>query len=223
MAGLRARLALESARRASQNAFTSIESEGSSLRRRIEEYKGLIFAYAMFRNQNRAECWVTNSGYRRRDSSPSVSRTSAIVTAAQVTPWRRSRSRNAEWRPESLVFGNQSKGAFAAGVCECNLNMNRPLRERLLIGGQQEIRSRPFCDFWRRETLKFLNAHRRNLETSLVDPGFIARVRKKLALDQRQAAAICGADAFSRYENGTTKPPLALARLLPLLDRHATC
>ena len=52
--------------------------------------------------------------------------------------------------------------------------------------------------------------------------GFIARVRKKLALDQRQAAAIFGggANAFSRYENGKTKPPLALVKLLMVLDRH---
>ena len=57
---------------------------------------------------------------------------------------------------------------------------------------------------------------------SIVDPGFIARVRKKLALDQREAAAIFGggANAFSRYENGKTKPPLALVKLLMVLDRH---
>jgi HTH-type transcriptional regulator/antitoxin MqsA len=30
------------------------------------------------------------------------------------------------------------------------------------------------------------------VNASIVDPGFIARVRKKLALDQRQAAAIFG-------------------------------
>ena len=62
----------------------------------------------------------------------------------------------------------------------------------------------------------------RQVNASVVDPGFIARVRKKLALDQRQAAAIFGggANAFSRYENGKTKPPLALVKLLILLDRH---
>jgi HTH-type transcriptional regulator/antitoxin MqsA len=39
---------------------------------------------------------------------------------------------------------------------------------------------------------------------AIVDPGFIAGVRKKLALDQREAAAIFGGgvNAFSRYENG---------------------
>jgi len=62
----------------------------------------------------------------------------------------------------------------------------------------------------------------KQVNATIVDPGFIARVRKKLALDQRQAAAIfgCGANAFSRYENGKTKPPLALVKLLMLLDRH---
>ncbi len=62
----------------------------------------------------------------------------------------------------------------------------------------------------------------KQVNASIVDPGFIARVRKKLALDQGQAAAIFGggANAFSRYENGKTKPPLALVKLLILLDRH---
>jgi len=62
----------------------------------------------------------------------------------------------------------------------------------------------------------------KQVNASIVDPHFIARVRKKLALDQREAAAIFGggANAFSRYENGNTKPPLALVKLLMLLDRH---
>jgi HTH-type transcriptional regulator/antitoxin MqsA len=51
------------------------------------------------------------------------------------------------------------------------------------------------------------------------------RVRKKLALDQREAAAIFGGgpNAFSRYENGKTKPPLALVKLLMVLDGTPTC
>jgi len=61
----------------------------------------------------------------------------------------------------------------------------------------------------------------KQVNASLVDPGFAARVRKKLALDQRQAAEIFGGgtNASSRYENGKTKPPLALVKLLMLLDR----
>jgi HTH-type transcriptional regulator/antitoxin MqsA len=62
----------------------------------------------------------------------------------------------------------------------------------------------------------------KRLNASLVDPVFIASVRKKLALDQREAAEIFGGGihAFSRYENGKTKPPLALVKLLKVLDRH---
>jgi HTH-type transcriptional regulator / antitoxin MqsA len=62
----------------------------------------------------------------------------------------------------------------------------------------------------------------RQVNADHVDPEFIIRVRKKLALDQRQAAEIFGGgvNAFSRYENGKTKPPQALVKLLKVLDRH---
>ena len=62
----------------------------------------------------------------------------------------------------------------------------------------------------------------KQVNASIVDPEFIASVRKKLALDQREAAEIFGGgvNAFSRYENGKTKPPLALVKLLKVLDRH---
>jgi HTH-type transcriptional regulator/antitoxin MqsA len=62
----------------------------------------------------------------------------------------------------------------------------------------------------------------KEVNASIVDPAFIASVRKKLALDQREAAEIFGGgvNAFSRYENGKTKPPLALVKLLKVLDRH---
>ena len=60
------------------------------------------------------------------------------------------------------------------------------------------------------------------VNSAIVDPEFIVRVRKKLDLDQREAAEIFGGgvNAFSRYENGKTKPPLALVKLLKVLDRH---
>ena len=62
----------------------------------------------------------------------------------------------------------------------------------------------------------------RQVNAAFVDPDYIAKVRKKLDLDQRQAAELFGGGvtAFSRYENGKTKPPLALVKLLKLLDRH---
>ncbi len=62
----------------------------------------------------------------------------------------------------------------------------------------------------------------KEINASYVDPIFINQVRKKLHLDQREAAEIFGGgiNAFSRYENGKTKPPLALVKLLKVLDRH---
>lgn len=65
-------------------------------------------------------------------------------------------------------------------------------------------------------------AFNKQVNASIVDPAFIVNVRKKLALDQREAAEIFGGgvNAFSRYENGKTKPPLALVKLLRVLDRH---
>lgn len=62
----------------------------------------------------------------------------------------------------------------------------------------------------------------KQVNASLVDPGYIGAVRRKLKLDQREAAELFGGgvNAFSRYETGKTKPPLALVQLLRLLDRH---
>ena len=62
----------------------------------------------------------------------------------------------------------------------------------------------------------------KQVNAASVDPEFIVGVRKKLDLDQREAAEIFGGgvNAFSRYENGKTRPPLALVKLLKALDRH---
>ena len=62
----------------------------------------------------------------------------------------------------------------------------------------------------------------KKVNASTVAPAFIVYIRKKLALDQREAAAIFGGgvNAFSRYETGKTRPPLALVKLLKVLDRH---
>ena len=64
----------------------------------------------------------------------------------------------------------------------------------------------------------------RQVNSAFVDPDYIARVRRKLDLDQRQAAELFGGgvNAFSRYENGKAKPPLALVQLLKVLDRLPT-
>lgn len=65
-------------------------------------------------------------------------------------------------------------------------------------------------------------AFNKQVKAATVDPRVIAEVRKKLALVEREAGEIFGAgvNAFSRYENGKTEPPLALIKLLKLLDRH---
>jgi HTH-type transcriptional regulator / antitoxin MqsA len=70
--------------------------------------------------------------------------------------------------------------------------------------------------------MKEMRDFAKQVNAAIVDPEFIARVRKKLKLDQREAAEIFGGgvNAFSRYENGKTKPPLALVKLLKVLDRH---
>jgi HTH-type transcriptional regulator / antitoxin MqsA len=86
----------------------------------------------------------------------------------------------------------------------------------------------PACDEYvlgageSRRTMALMAAFNKQVNASIVDPEFIAGVRKKLQLDQREAAEIFGGgiNAFSRYENGKTKPPLALVKLLKVLDRH---
>lgn len=69
---------------------------------------------------------------------------------------------------------------------------------------------------------ELIGQFQRQVNAAFVDPAYIVGVRKKLALDQREAAELFGGgvNAFSRYENGKTRPPLALVKLLKLLDRH---
>jgi HTH-type transcriptional regulator/antitoxin MqsA len=71
-------------------------------------------------------------------------------------------------------------------------------------------------------TSRLMLEFNKQVNASIVSPEFISSVRRKLALDQRQAAEIFGGgvNAFSRYENGKTKPPLALVQLLKVLERH---
>lgn len=73
-----------------------------------------------------------------------------------------------------------------------------------------------------RRTMTLTLEFNKQVNASIVDPDFILSVRKKLDLDQREAGEIFGGgvNAFSRYENGKTKPPLALVKLLQVLDRH---
>ena len=70
--------------------------------------------------------------------------------------------------------------------------------------------------------MREMQAFNKQVNAAIVDPGFIVSVRKKLDLGQREAAEIFGGgiDAFSRYENGKTRPSLALVKLLKVLERH---
>jgi HTH-type transcriptional regulator/antitoxin MqsA len=69
---------------------------------------------------------------------------------------------------------------------------------------------------------EWVGIFQRQVNAAFVSPSFITDIRKKLDLDQREAAEIFGGgvNAFSRYETGKTKPPLALVKLLKVLDRH---
>ncbi len=70
--------------------------------------------------------------------------------------------------------------------------------------------------------MREMQAFNKQVNAAIVDPAFIVNVRKKLDLGQREAGELFGGgiNAFSRYENGKTKPPLALVKLFKLLDRH---
>jgi len=70
--------------------------------------------------------------------------------------------------------------------------------------------------------MREMHAFNKQVNAASVDPTFIVQVRKKLKLGQREAADLFGGgvNAFSRYERGLTKPPLALVQLFKLLDRH---
>jgi HTH-type transcriptional regulator/antitoxin MqsA len=73
-----------------------------------------------------------------------------------------------------------------------------------------------------RRTMEPMLELNKQVNATFVDAEFIASVRKNLELEQREAAEIFGGgvNAFSRYENGKTKPPLALVKLLKVVDRH---
>ena len=79
------------------------------------------------------------------------------------------------------------------------------------------------CDIPESQRLMdLMKAFHKQVNASIIAPEFIINVRKKLALDQREAGQIFGGgvNAFSRYETGKTKPPLALVKLLKVLDMH---
>lgn len=72
------------------------------------------------------------------------------------------------------------------------------------------------------QVMAAMRTFQQQVNAAMVSPDFIRAVRDKLALDQREASAIFGGgiNAFSRYETGKTRPPVAMVKLLKLLDRH---
>jgi len=59
-----------------------------------------------------------------------------------------------------------------------------------------------------------------NAELTPID--LLAQVREQFNLTQQQAAKVFGGgpNAFSRYESGKTKPPVALVKLFKVLNKH---
>ena len=62
----------------------------------------------------------------------------------------------------------------------------------------------------------------KKVNAKLTPIDLLANVRQRFKLTQQQAAEVFGggANAFSRYESGKTKPPLALVKLFRILDKH---
>ena len=62
----------------------------------------------------------------------------------------------------------------------------------------------------------------KTVNADLTPIDLLARVRGQLKLTQHQAAKVFGGgpNAFSRYESGKTKPPVALVKLFKVLNKH---
>lgn len=67
-----------------------------------------------------------------------------------------------------------------------------------------------------------MQSFNRQANAAIVEPGDIAKVRRKLNLGLSEAVEIFGGDinAFARCETGEAIPPLALIKLIRLLNRH---
>lgn len=65
-------------------------------------------------------------------------------------------------------------------------------------------------------------AFKKTIVPDTVEPAYIAKVRAKLSLTQREASEIFGGgiNAFSRYEGGKAQPHPSTIKLLKLLDIH---
>lgn len=89
----------------------------------------------------------------------------------------------------------------------CN---NRKCREVIMDKDESARASKEMLEFNKRV----------NAELTPID--LLAEVRGRLKLTQQQAAKVFGGgpNAFSRYESGKTKPPVALVKLFMVLSKH---
>jgi len=89
----------------------------------------------------------------------------------------------------------------------CN---NRKCREVVMDKNESARTSREMLEFNKKV----------NAELTPID--LLTQVREQLKLTQQQAAKVFGGgpNAFSRYESGKTKPPVALVKLFKVLNRH---
>lgn len=71
-------------------------------------------------------------------------------------------------------------------------------------------------------TSREMLAFNKTVNVKLTPIDLLPSVRRRFNLTQQQAAKVFGGgpNAFSRYESGKTKPPLALVQLFKVLDKH---
>ena len=71
-------------------------------------------------------------------------------------------------------------------------------------------------------TSKEMLEFNKKVNAELTPINLLTQVRERLNLTQQEAARVFGggANAFSRYESGKTKPPVALVKLFQVLDKH---
>ncbi|MBI2754037.1 MAG: type II toxin-antitoxin system MqsA family antitoxin [Betaproteobacteria bacterium] len=71
-------------------------------------------------------------------------------------------------------------------------------------------------------TSREMLAFNKKVNAELTPIDLLTQVREQLKLTQQEAAKIFGGgpNAFSRYESGKTKPPVALVKLFKVLNKH---
>lgn len=71
-------------------------------------------------------------------------------------------------------------------------------------------------------TSKEMLAFNKKVNAKLTPIDLLTQVREQLSLTQLEAAKVFGggSNAFSRYESGKTKPPVALVKLFKVLSKH---